>query len=59
MLHQVSQEEEEGSTSGMGAAVDTGKKLEKLIKEMLVRGGGVKGGLTEAENVKVKDHIGC
>jgi hypothetical protein len=49
MLHQVSQEEE-GSTSGMGASVvDTGKKLEKLIKEMLVRGGGVKGGLTEAE----------
>jgi hypothetical protein len=52
MLHQVSQEEE-GSTSGMGAAVDTGKKLEKLIKEMLGRGGGVKGGLNEAENVKV------
>ena len=59
MLHQVSQEEEEGSTSGEAAAVDTGKKLEKLIKEMLGRGGGVKGGLTEAENVKVKDNIGC
>jgi hypothetical protein len=48
MLHQDSQEED-GSNIGV-AAVDTGKKLEKLIKEMLVRGGGgVKGGQIESD----------
>jgi hypothetical protein len=48
MLHQDSQEEE-SSNSGV-AALETGKKLEKLIKEMLVRGGGgVKGGQIESD----------
>jgi hypothetical protein len=43
------------------AAVDTGKKLEKLIKEMLVRGGGGggNGGQIESDQMKLKDHVGC
>lgn len=58
MLRQESQEEQV-SNSGV-AAIDTGKKLEKLIKEMLVRGGGgVKGGQIESDQVKLKDNAGC
>jgi hypothetical protein len=60
MLHQDSQEEEGSSTIGV-AAVDTGKKLEKLIKEMLVRGGGggMKGAQIESDQVKMKENVGC